>query len=115
MPLLPTPVGGLAKAKLEAVMRFGVKARGRLELIRFLEGKRLCPSHAIRAHCYECMGFYTDGVEKCLNPTCTLYPYNPYAKLPQRPNSTPPASQDAAKAGKRAKGRKTGTGQITTL
>ena len=33
---------------------------------------------AIQAKCYDCMGFYEDGLEDCKCPTCPLYPWMPY-------------------------------------
>jgi hypothetical protein len=56
----------------------GIKAKGRQELIRHLEGERLTPKQAIIANCYECMGGYTDGKYSCEIPKCSLLPFMPY-------------------------------------
>ena len=65
------------KNKLDYVKK-GIKAKGKLDLINYLKGKRLTQREAILAHCYECMGYYYGGKEECQNPECPLYPYMPY-------------------------------------
>jgi hypothetical protein len=64
----------------------GKAFQGRNELIRHYEGKRLTLSEAIKAHCYECTGYYDGGAEDCGNRSCPLYPYAPYSefKAPKR-------------------------------
>lgn len=37
--------------------------------------------NAILAQCYECLGFYADGMQDCENTKCSLYTYMPYRKL----------------------------------
>jgi len=59
-------------------VRQGKKARGRRELIRFLERKRLTGKQAIEAKCFECMCGYADGKIDCRCYDCPLYPYMPY-------------------------------------
>jgi hypothetical protein len=56
----------------------GKKRNGKRLLIAFLEGERLSPQQAIRAHCYGCQGFYSDGAEDCLSDICPLRPFMPY-------------------------------------
>jgi len=56
----------------------GVRAKGRKELLRHLEGGRLTPLQAILADCYDCTGGYVDGRADCGNTSCLLYRYMPY-------------------------------------
>jgi hypothetical protein len=59
--------------------RFGIKAKGKEELLGHFNGDDLTRQEAIAAHCYECMGGYGDGEDRdCQNPPCPLYPYHPY-------------------------------------
>lgn len=61
------------------VLRYGARAAGRAEMLKFLEGKPLTRSQSIRAKCYSCMGYYgNEGSNDCELPTCPLYPYQPY-------------------------------------
>lgn len=59
------------------VERFGARAAGRAERIKFLQGETLTRGQAIRAMCYDCLG--GQGYD-CEIPTCSLYPYQPYSK-----------------------------------
>lgn len=54
------------------------RKRGKAELGKHLQGKKIAPRGAMRAKCYECMGFYVDGAVDCGIPTCPLYPFMPY-------------------------------------
>jgi hypothetical protein len=54
---------------------------GKNELIRHYQGKRLTPSQAIKAYCYDCSGYYDGGAGDCGVPTCPLYPYAPYSNV----------------------------------
>src|SRR5208283_1557108 len=64
----------------------GKAFQGKNELIRHYQGKRLTLAEAIKANCYECMGYYDNGAEDCGCPLCPLYPYAPYSdvKAPKR-------------------------------
>lgn len=64
--------------QLERVIEMGKRAKGRDEYIRFLNGERLGYDEAIVAQCYECGGFYNDGVSDCKSTMCPLYQYMPY-------------------------------------
>lgn len=57
------------------------QAKGKKELIKHLEGKRLPRGQAIKAKCYDCMTGYDDKKEDCDVPTCLLYEYMPYRKV----------------------------------
>lgn len=59
-------------------LKFGISAKGRTDYKKFTEGKRLTPSQAIRAKCYECMAGYDDGRYDCIVYDCPLYPFMPY-------------------------------------
>jgi hypothetical protein len=54
------------------------RGKGRSELIAYLEGKDLTAQRAIKAKCYDCMGFYVDGNNDCGMVCCALYPFMPY-------------------------------------
>jgi hypothetical protein len=72
-------------SKMEAVMgkikdieTFGRDAKGKKDLIRYLNGERLTPKQAILAKCYDCLGGYCDGKDDCKVPDCSLYGFMPY-------------------------------------
>ena len=54
------------------------KVKGAKEFKMLSNGCKLTRKGAMLAKCYECMGYYKDGVEDCQMPTCPLYAYNPY-------------------------------------
>jgi len=56
------------------------QSRGRTAMQRWVRGKRLCASDAIRARCFDCMGGFCDGRLDCRVPMCPLYPWQPYGK-----------------------------------
>ena len=60
------------------IKKHGKRAKGRSELIKHLQGKKLTQQEAIWAYCYECMGYYEDGIHDCEMKDCPLYPFNPY-------------------------------------
>ena len=64
--------------RLEIVEEYGVKAKGKSEFIKYLEGDRLTPRQTILAKCYECTNFYADGRMDCKISDCPSYPYMPY-------------------------------------
>ena len=57
---------------------YGIKAKGRKELLRHLKGGRLTPKQAALAKCYECSCRYADGKNSCKMPDCPLFPFMPY-------------------------------------
>ena len=65
-------------ARKEAISRVGMAARGRSEILKHLEGKRLTQRQAILAKCFECMGYYADGKVSCEIEDCPLFPLMPY-------------------------------------
>ena len=68
------------KEQLDSIDRYGVQAIGKPYIIKHLHGERITQQQAIRAKCYECMGYYADGRVDCQSPRCPLYPYHPYNK-----------------------------------
>ena len=74
-----------SKASRISSVKQGIKAKRKLELLAYLEkGKRLTQRQAIIAHCYECMGYYSDGKQDCLVDVCPLYEYMPYRGLDEK-------------------------------
>jgi hypothetical protein len=63
---------------LAQIEEFGKNFQGKRELINFLKGKRNSPTAAIKAACYGCNGYYSDGRFDCGIDYCPLYTYNPY-------------------------------------
>ncbi len=55
-----------------------ISAKGRAELIKYRDGKKLSYKQSALAKCYECCGFYADGKLDCLIPDCPLYGCMPY-------------------------------------
>ncbi|MDP1989471.1 MAG: hypothetical protein Q8K00_00485 [Syntrophales bacterium] len=60
------------------IEKYGMKAKGRKELVYHLEGRPLPRGKAILGMCYSCSGFYADGKIDCAMPMCPLYRYMPY-------------------------------------
>lgn len=67
-----------ANDTLRDVERYGKRAVGRSEFCDYLRGGKLTRGEAIRAKCYDCMGFYRDGLVDCEIQRCPLYPYRSY-------------------------------------
>lgn len=88
---------------LEIVKEEGKQYRGRKEFIAHLEGKSLSKAQAILAACYECMGWYMDGVEDCQMKSCPLHPYMPYNKDKTKRRTLSPDHVAKMKAGKEKK------------
>lgn len=81
---------------LIAIRTEGIAARGRAEMVKFVSGRKLTPMQAIRAKCYDCMGYYADGKRDCGALDCPLHrfmPYNPGAD--PDPNASVDAPADA--------------------
>jgi hypothetical protein len=64
--------------RVKEVIEHGTFAIGQQQFIDSCYGDRLQTSDMIRAYCYDCMGFYEDGIDDCKNPKCPLYPKMPY-------------------------------------
>ena len=61
-----------------ASIQFGITAKGRIELLKHIQGKKLTYRQMVLAKCYECNAGYTDGKVDCQVPGCPLYPKMPY-------------------------------------
>ncbi len=57
------------------------RRQGRKELARHLQGRKTTPQGAMRAKCYECMGFYIDGAGDCGIQDCPIHPWMPYRQI----------------------------------
>lgn len=66
------------KDKITEIEKYGVKARGKKEILKHLSGKKITLLQAVQAKCFECMGYYSDGKMDCQVPSCPLYPFMPY-------------------------------------
>lgn len=66
------------REKYIASVKQAKSAKGKSDLLKYLDGKRLTQAQAIRAYCYDCMGFYIDGTDDCGNETCPLHHFMPY-------------------------------------
>jgi len=59
---------------------YGTKAIGKAELLKHSQGHDLTKSQAIKAKCYDCAGYCSDGTQDCEIESCPLYPFMPYRK-----------------------------------
>lgn len=66
--------------KIEEIEKHGKKAKGKKELEKHLNGRRLTERQAILGQCYYCRAYYSDGKLDCETPDCPLYPFMPYRK-----------------------------------
>jgi len=83
------------KEKIKNIQSNGKTARGKSELIKHLEGKRLTLKQAINAHCYDCMGYFADGKVDCEMPACPLHPVMSYnVNKGKRPKMTVPVNKE---------------------
>jgi len=64
--------------RIKNIRQHGKTARGQKELIKHLSGERLTLKQAVNAHCYDCMGFFSDGKHDCNMPHCSLHPFMAY-------------------------------------
>lgn len=65
----------LNSKRIEEIQRCGKTVKGKTEFIHHLEGEQLSRKQAIAAHCYECMGYFSDGRQDCRMQQCSLYPF----------------------------------------
>ena len=64
--------------RIYSIKKYGKNAKGGTALLKYLNGKKLIRSEAILAKCYECMGYYSDGIIDCKIKSCPLYSFNYY-------------------------------------
>lgn len=62
----------------EYIKNNGKNKSGKKELIKFLNGEYISNTEAIKAFCYDCLG-YGEDIEKCDNEMCPLF--NVYKRL----------------------------------
>lgn len=70
---------------------------GKSEFNKFLKGKNITSKGAIKAKCYDCMGFYEDGIEDCKVENCPLYFFMPYKPL-KKENKNNKESNESSKS-----------------
>jgi hypothetical protein len=70
--------------KISAIQKHGKTAKGKKELIKYLEGGRLTPKQAIQAKCYDCLCYMVDGRQDCKMPKCSLYPFMTFNENSQK-------------------------------
>ncbi len=68
--------------KYEDIEKYGVTARGKQELLKYLNGEQLTRKEAMLSKCFECMGGYADGRVDCGVESCPLYSYMPFNPNP---------------------------------
>lgn len=71
-----------AQKQLEQIQTQGKSFIGREQAIAHLEGKPLTYKESIAAQCYMCSGMHADGLTKCTDHECPLYPKTPYPADP---------------------------------
>jgi hypothetical protein len=64
--------------KYKEIKQNGKSAKGKMYLLKYLDGETLTSRGAVLAKCYECTGMYMDGKVDCKIKDCPLYPYMPY-------------------------------------
>lgn len=70
----------MIKSEIENINNIGKNFKGKRDLLSYLNGKKLTPIRSIRAHCYQCMGYFSDGKDDCGIQACPLYPYMMFNK-----------------------------------
>ncbi|OPY76215.1 MAG: hypothetical protein A4E63_00186 [Syntrophorhabdus sp. PtaU1.Bin050] len=74
----------LEEKELRDIEEIGKLAQGKNELIKYLKGGKLSALQAIKAYCYWCNGYCSDGRETCEEKSCALWPHNPYTPKEKR-------------------------------
>ncbi len=87
-----------SQIRIQNILKYGQRAAGRANYLKYLRGGRLSASQAIIAFCYLCEGNAGDGTFDCQEICCPLYPWHPYktanpARLPNR--AIPEKNSDA--------------------
>lgn len=72
----------LVLKRVKEVIEHGTQAIGKQQFIDLCYGDRLQTLELIKAYCYDCMGFYADGIGDCKNSRCPLYSKMPYNLMP---------------------------------
>lgn len=75
----------MEKDILREIKRHGKLVKGQKELIKYLKGEKLTKVQALKAKCYDCMGYFADGRADCMVYDCALYPFMPFStKKPEK-------------------------------
>jgi hypothetical protein len=69
------------QTRVHEISRNGLSAKGQALLIKSIQGYRLSASQAIKAKCYDCMGYFEDGKGDCRDLHCPLYPWMAYGQI----------------------------------
>jgi len=83
--------------KIQEIKKYGKKAIGRADLLKFYRGRQLSPTQSIKAMCYDCGGYGSDFIGDCENELCPLHPHMPYAK--RKPPTKPVQRLSASNPG----------------
>ena len=83
--------------KLHAVKN-GKQAQGQKEFINYLQGGRMTLRQAVKAHCYDCMGYYEDGRVDCELKDCPLHTFMPYNPIKHKTRVLSDAQREVHKA-----------------
>lgn len=79
----------------------GATAKGQKELLAYLNGDKTFLAGAVKAKCYDCNGYYSDGRDDCAVPLCPLYPFHPYNPNRRRGTAVPMSDEQKAAAAER--------------
>lgn len=63
---------------IDEINHFGKRAPGRKEYLEILETGKTTYAKAVRALCYDCLGYCESGRIDCEFETCPLFPVSPY-------------------------------------
>lgn len=66
---------------IKQIEETGKALQGRSEYLKYLRGEKLTQREAIKAFCYDCMGYYDDGAQDCMSDICPLRPFMPYVTV----------------------------------
>lgn len=64
--------------RYDLINKHGGNFQGRKEILAHLNGETMSARQAIKAKCYDCMGYFEDGRQDCKIVTCPIYPWMPY-------------------------------------
>lgn len=91
------------------IEKYGIAAAGRAECIKLHRGEKVNIHQAVKARCYECMGYYSDGAKDCEMPECELYAWMPFGETWKNREKRP---MTEARLAALAEARKKKTGQL---
>jgi hypothetical protein len=94
------------KTMYEQIEQHGGRFQGKQELLKHLSGKQITLRQALKAKCYECLGYFEDGRQDCQMPNCPLYPWMPYREGGVRQGRAMNAEQREAAAARMRAARK---------